>query len=64
MVLRSGAVCNTAHRALEADEFRAFAMIDETEALIFINGRDFKGAQTSLPAQAWTARGGGCWYLA
>lgn len=45
MVLRSGVVGNDTHRPLDVDEFRGFAITDEVAPLIFINGRDFRGAQ-------------------
>ena len=45
MVLRSGVVRNDTHRPLDVEEFRGFAITDEVAPLIFINGRDFRGAQ-------------------
>ena len=45
MVLRSGVVGNDTHRPLDVEEFRGFAVTDEVAPLIFINGRDFRGAQ-------------------
>ena len=45
MVLRSGVVRNDTHRPLDVEEFRGFAIADEVAPLIFINGRDFRGAQ-------------------
>ncbi len=45
MVLRSGVVGNNGRRRLDVDEFRGFAICDEIAPLVFINGRDFKGAQ-------------------
>lgn len=45
MVLRSGVVGNDTHRPLDVEEFRGFAITDEVAPLIFINGRDFRGAQ-------------------
>ena len=45
MVLRSGVVRNDTHRPLNVEEFRGFAITDEVAPLIFINGRDFRGAQ-------------------
>ena len=45
MVLRSGVVGNDTHRTLDVEEFRGFAITDEVAPLIFINSRDFRGAQ-------------------
>ena len=45
MVLRSGVVGNDTHRPLDVEEFRGLAITDEVAPLIFINGRDFRGAQ-------------------
>ena len=46
MVMRSGVVGNNGHRPLDVEEFRGFTITDEVAPLIFINGQDFKGAQT------------------
>ena len=45
MVMRSGVVGNNGHRPLSVEEFRGFAITDEIAPVVFINGRDFKGAQ-------------------
>ena len=45
MVLRSGVVGNNGHRPLDIEEFRGFTISHDLAPLIFINGRDFMGAQ-------------------
>lgn len=62
MVMRSGTVGNNPHRPLDAQEFRGFSISDHISPLIFINGRDFKGAQlftlAHQMAHIWTGEGG------
>lgn len=45
VVMMSGIVGKNTHRALDINEFRAFAMIDEWVPLIFINTADSNGAK-------------------
>lgn len=45
VVMMSGIVGKNTHRALDVDEFRAFAMADDWAPLIFINTADSNGAR-------------------
>jgi Zn-dependent peptidase ImmA (M78 family) len=45
VVMMSGVVGKNTHRALDIEEFRAFAMVDEWAPLIFINAVDSNGAR-------------------
>lgn len=45
VVMQSGIVGKNTHRALDIEEFRAFAMPNEWAPLIFINGADSQGAK-------------------
>ncbi len=45
VVMMSGIVGKNTHRALDVDEFRAFAMVDNWAPLIFINTADSNGAK-------------------
>lgn len=45
VVMMSGIVGKNTHRALDVDEFRAFAMVDDWAPLIFINTTDSNGAR-------------------
>ncbi len=45
VVMMSGVVGKNTHRALDVNEFRAFAMVDEWAPLIFINAADSNGAK-------------------
>lgn len=45
VVMMNGIVGRNTHRALDINEFRAFAMVDEWTPLIFINGADSAGGR-------------------
>ena len=45
VVMMNGVVGKNTHRALDINEFRAFAMVDEWAPLIFINAADSNGAR-------------------
>ena len=45
IVMMNGIVGNNTHRALDADEFRAFALVNEWAPLIFINASDSLNAR-------------------
>ncbi len=45
VVMMNGVVGKNTHRALDVNEFRAFAMVDEWAPLIFINTADSNGAR-------------------
>lgn len=61
-VMRSGVVRGNNHRPLSKDEFRGFSISDRVAPLVFINIRDFKGAQIFTlaheMAHIWTGEGG------
>ena len=62
MIMRSGVVANNTHRPLDVDEFRGFSVSDEVAPLVFINARDFRGAQIFTliheMAHVWAGAGG------
>ena len=61
-VMRSGVVRGNNSRPLGKDEFRGFSISDKVAPLVFINIRDFKGAQIFTlaheMAHIWTGEGG------
>lgn len=61
-VMRSGVVCDNNKRPLSRSEFRGFSISDRVAPLVFINSRDYKGAQIFTlaheMAHIWTGRGG------
>lgn len=62
MVMRSGVIRGNNRRPLNRGEFRGFSISDEVAPLVFINSRDFKGAQIFTlaheMAHIWTGSGG------
>ena len=62
IVMRSGVVGNNNWRPLDRLEFRGFSISDHIAPLVFINGRDFKGAQIFTlaheMAHIWSGHGG------
>ena len=61
-VMRNGVVGGNTRRPLDGDEFRGFSISDSVAPLVFINTRDFGGAQLFTlaheMAHIWTGRGG------
>jgi len=52
-VVVNGVVDNNPHRALDADEFRGFALADEYAPFVFINNADCKASQMLTLAHAF-----------
>ena len=61
-VMRSGVVGGNNNRPLDRGEFRGFSISDGIAPLVFINSRDYKGAQIFTLAHEmvhiWTGKGG------
>ena len=61
-LMRSGVIRGNNRRPLDRDEFRGFSISDKIAPLVFINKRDFKGAQIFTlaheMAHIWTGKGG------